>query len=990
MVRKAIRKLAVQTSRQPKDQKMKKMKILQLNVNRSKASQSLLGVMANEAEADILAVSEPNRNMVKGGSWKCDLEEDCAIQLLNTKRAILQSGTGPGFVWLELTEYRIFSCYYSPNKPMEDINLALDELANVIRSSKKGAIIVGDFNAKSPEWGECREDARGRALSDWAAALQLVCLNEGSEPTFVRGESTSRLDITFCTEGVARKFKSWKILESDVLSDHRCIEANFDSRQQVHFGHINGWKVDKPGYDRLKDAIQINLEMLQTVDPMSLTKAVTRACGESLCRKGFYGSRKKPVYWWTAEIGELRRECLRARRQIVRMNRQTRGMAPEWLKTAFANKRREFRKAILNSMKQRWKEVCDSVEEDVWGNGYRIVMKKLGQPLPVLTCEMMKQVVRALFPKHPAINYEEIAATNIPPFTELELEKAWKRIKTKKSSGPDGIPPEAVILAAKSQPRKVLQAMNYALLNEQFPAAWKRANLVLLKKPGKPDNSPSSYRPLCLLDTLGKLLEHLLLGRLKSEIERTGGLSENQFGFREGHSTVGAIQKVIGLVDRAAAGTRRTRKIPVVITLDIRNAFNSASWQIILDLMKKRGIDDYLRRLIQQYFKERKILMKTEQGCLEVEVSSGVPQGSILGPTLWNLLYDGVLRLPLPDGASLVGYADDLALVVASSTEQLLTNKANRALSQISDWMQSHGLQVAPEKTEAIVMAGRRVLSDIRFRVNGVEIATSKKLKYLGVWLDHKRSFQVHVQETSRKCASVVGSLSRLMRNIRGPRSSTRRLLATVVSSVALYAVPVWFRALNITWVELALDRVQRKMAIRVCSGYRTLSAEAAFVLASLPPLGLLAQERVDRQAGMEERQARDRLLERWQERWVNRPTGAWTRTLIPNLAAWVNRKHGETDFHLTQFLAGHGDFQKYLFQMGKTDSVSCKYCGDDDTPEHTILKCERWDQLRRPYLLEVGILTSENVINKMLEGENQWGLVAEMVKKILMQKGCD
>lgn len=80
--------------------------------------------------------------------------------------------------------------------------------------------------------------------------------------------------------------------------------------------------------------------------------------------------------------------------------------------------------------------------------------------------------------------------------------------------------------------------------------------------------------------------------------------------------------------------------------------------------------------MIQQYFTERKLLTRTEQGSLEVELNSGVPQGSILGPTLWNLLYDRVLWLSLPGGASLVGYADDLALVAASSTEQLLINKA--------------------------------------------------------------------------------------------------------------------------------------------------------------------------------------------------------------------------------------------------------------------------------------------------------------------------
>lgn len=123
-------------------------------------------------------------------------------------------------MWVELTEYRLFSCYYSPNKPMEQINVALHELADAVRSSKKGAIICGDSNAKYPEWGETRKDVRGRILLEWAAALHLDCLNESTEPTFVRGESALILDITFCTEGQAGKTESWKILETETLRVH--------------------------------------------------------------------------------------------------------------------------------------------------------------------------------------------------------------------------------------------------------------------------------------------------------------------------------------------------------------------------------------------------------------------------------------------------------------------------------------------------------------------------------------------------------------------------------------------------------------------------------------------------------------------------------------------------------------------------------------------------------------------------------------------------
>lgn len=103
----------------------------------------------------------------------------------------------------------------------------------------------------------------------------------------------------------------------------------------------------------------------------------------------------------------------------------------------------------------------------------------------------------------------------------------------------------------------------------KFPSKWKHANLILIKKDGKTENFPSSYRVLCLLDTHGKLLEHLLLGRLKLDIERRGGLADNQLGFREGRSVLDALRRVMELAGQAASGTRRTRRIPAVITLDM-------------------------------------------------------------------------------------------------------------------------------------------------------------------------------------------------------------------------------------------------------------------------------------------------------------------------------------------------------------------------------------------------------------------------------------
>ena len=88
----------------------------------------------------------------------------------------------------------------------------------------------------------------------------------------------------------------------------------------------------------------------------------------------------------------------------------------------------------------------------------------------------------------------------------------------------------------------------------------------------------------------------------------------------------------------------------------------------------------------------------------------------------------------------------------------------------------------------------------------------------------------------------------------------------------------------------------------------------------------------------------REDILHKWQSRWETSEKGRWTAKIIPNIKIWTERKHGETNYYLTQMLSGHGYFQKYLHKMGKTGSPSCIYddnCLDD--AEHTFFECERW-----------------------------------------------
>lgn len=336
------------------------LKVMQLNVNRSRAAHDLLYASAIQAQVDLLLVSEPNRRKVLDEKWKVNEESSCAIAILSSI-PVTRSGTGQGYVWVDLKDVRVFSCYFSPNNPLNELEEGLAGITRDIGQHRR-VIVGGDFNAKSPEWGGLFEDRRGSILADWAAMVNLQCLNKGSSPTFERGVYGSILDVTFATECIARHLRYWKVQESETLSDHRCIEMCFMNSRKEPPAPASGWVVDEPGKIRLKEAIDRNFAEEDTMTPNKLTNELKKICKNSLKKKGKAG--KKPVYWWTAEVAEKRRICLHARRALKREARLNGGIAEDYLVNSLRSARSDLSKEIRKSKQACWRKLCESVDSD--------------------------------------------------------------------------------------------------------------------------------------------------------------------------------------------------------------------------------------------------------------------------------------------------------------------------------------------------------------------------------------------------------------------------------------------------------------------------------------------------------------------------------------------------------------------------------------------------------------------------------------------------
>ena len=308
------------------------------------------------------------------------------------------------------------------------------------------------------------------------------------------------------------------------------------------------------------------------------------------------------------------------------------------------------------------------------------------------------------------------------------------------------------------------------------------------------------------------------------------------------------------------------------------------------------------------------MIYEGDKWSLKEEMTCGAPQGSRVGPLVWKVMYDDFLRMDLPDGTSIIGFADDSLVVSAADDVKILELRINDSLWRAKRWLDSRCLKMAPEKTEALLVTDRRSFKYPRIVLGEHEIKWKKSIKYLGVQLDRSLSFGEHLQIATAKAIQCGAALTWLIPNIGGPREAKRRLVASAVNSKLFYAAPIWTSALNNHAILKKLFSAQRGVVMRIISAYRTVSTSAVLVLASVPPIDLLAKERqetfqlrkeltcadlqeIARAKEAIRKDGRRRLVEKWQTRWHDDQTGRWTHRLFPELTTWLDRKHGRVGF---------------------------------------------------------------------------------------------
>jgi len=366
--------------------------------------------------------------------------------------------------------------------------------------------VAGDFNARSPAWGDTRRNSRGQSLEDWMGGHGLSLLNVGRVSTCVRPQGESVIDITMASPSAAHKVSSWRVvddLRGETLSDHRYIEIVLGTAcQQVRRPTSGGekrWVLTKLDGEKLETALMATSwglrdeegewDIHQEVE--WLRGNMHRICDESMPRTKSHPPRRA-TYWWTDELAELRRSSVEARRAVSRIPRDADPDAREEALAAYRNARCALSHTIRKSREKCWDELLSSLNTDPWGRPYKIVLKRHRAWTPPATETMeprlLGDVVDALFPQWVEGSTLEWGPDLDGPYelaggqlvSAEELSWAVRKIGSRKAPGPDGIPGRIWVRALDFLGARLGHIFNKCLKQGQFPQQWKKAKLVLL------------------------------------------------------------------------------------------------------------------------------------------------------------------------------------------------------------------------------------------------------------------------------------------------------------------------------------------------------------------------------------------------------------------------------------------------------------------------------------------------------------------------------
>ena len=418
------------------------------------------------------------------------------------------------------------------------------------------------------------------------------------------------------------------------------------------------------------------------------------------------------------------------------------------------------------------------------------------------------------------------------PFSTEQVEKAIKQSSNSIATGPDGL----MMLHLKHLGPRGLQYLthlfNLSVQSADIPSIWKQAAIVPIPKPGKPRHLGTSYRPISLLCPSIKVLERLLLPELRDHLP----LADSQHGFRQQRSTTSAL---LPLAQKVAEGFNQ--KTPplrtVAMAIDFSKAFDTVNHTKLIDSISQTTLHSNTVRWLSTYLRGRSAFCKyIEATSAHRKVKTGVPQGSVISPLLFNFFVSNY-----PTNCELhSAYADDVHAAASSAEVGEAADALTVHAAKVGDWAVERDLQISAPKSHVTLFTSHTHQSHDHPSVilNNTPLPLERHPKLLGVTFDTHFSFQPHVKSLVDRAAGKLKILKALAGTNWGQQKETIIMTyKALIWSILSYAAPVWFP--NASADACKKLQVIQNTALRIATGcHKRTSAGHLHAETQILPVG--------------------------------------------------------------------------------------------------------------------------------------------------------
>ena len=711
-----------------------------------------------------------------------------------------------------------------------------------------------DSNCHSTMFGP-DTNSRGVILEDFIIDNHLSVENIGNTPTFRSSRYSSCIDVTL-SRNMAGTIDNWKVSEDFNASNHNTITYQISGKMITIPEHCNwdksNWEVFKKELSKVEffrpvRMTDCKLDRLVNKLYFVINKGLDLACP---IVKGIL---RDPLNEWFTEEMEAKRHRVAS---SYNKAKNTRSGSDQW--RIYKKNYKAYRALVRRSKRKYWnqyKRQCGDVKQT--SRLVKILQCSDTNMVSTFTkadgnntmpgTETADYLLRSHFPNsteakktrynHVMAPSYEIEGRFSTWITKSLAAEALSKFEHKKLPGPDGLKPVIFQHFQDNILDEITFIYKSCIALAFTPSSWRNSKIIFIPKPGKTDYTlTSSFRPIAPSNYFLKGLERLCVWRLDQSLIEFP-IHDRQHGFRCDRSTETAISEVTNEIEKHIYKRQRT----LGVFLDMKSTFDTISPGHIRRCLLNHRAPYLLVDWYYNYITNRNVIVELQDAAVRASVSVGFPQGAVASVRFWLIAFNMAVKIINSQGCMGTAFADDCAVLISVQHPNTLIKTMQKTLTCIEAWGRKCGLNFNPSKT-VVIMFGRREHKNYKnLKMGGRIIPFSTETKYLGVTLDERLNWKVHINNKLSAAKKLVYLVNQAVRGNWGPTPwLTRWAFTGIVRPALTYACAAWAHALKGKMVKKKLDRIDRLSLLSITHCAPSTPTQALRVAYGLPPTRLI------------------------------------------------------------------------------------------------------------------------------------------------------